>query len=197
MRTIIPQNAKLISERAEKVFQGKIFDVYQWQQELFDGSHATFEMLRRPDTVNVLAVKDGKLVLIKQQQPGSAEFYGIPGGRHDNPRETELEAAKREMLEETGMTFKNWRLIWATQPFGKMEWFVYLFLATDFESQTVQKLDAGEKISVELMALDEVINLINGLDSSSRLDFTHDIFDHVKNMDDLTNWPEYRGEKVG
>ena len=56
MRKFVPATAKLIPEEAKKVFQGEIFAVYQWPQEMFDGSFATFEMLRRADTVKILAV---------------------------------------------------------------------------------------------------------------------------------------------
>jgi len=193
MRTVVPKNACLVPENATCVFRGKIFDVYQWQQEMFDGSFETFEMLKRQDTVNVLAIKDEKLVILKQQQPGKAEFYGIPGGRHDDPSETELEAAKRELLEEAGMTFRNWRLIWVLQPFVKMEWFVYLYLATDFVDRVPQKLDSGEKIEVQLMTLREVRNLMEKLDDgNSRLDFERKIFDRIDTIDDLVNWPEYQ-----
>ena len=194
MRTIIPKNARLIPENAVQVFHGKIFDVYQWPQEMFDGSTKTFEMLKRPDTVNVFAIKDNKLVVVKQQQPNSKEFYGVPGGRHDDPNETELDAAKRELLEETGMTFRNYKLIWATQPQGKIEWFIYTFLATGFVDQTSQNLDSGEKILVELKTLDEVKAIINDTDMNSRLDFSREIFDNIATIDDLANWPEYKSD---
>jgi ADP-ribose pyrophosphatase YjhB (NUDIX family) len=187
VRTKLPPKAKLIPEKAERVFAGKLFDVYQWQQVLYDGSFETFEMLKRPDTVNVFAIKDNKLVIQRQEQ---AEFYSVPGGRHDNPNETELAAAKRELLEETGMTFKNWRLIWIDQPSRKMEWFIYTFLATDFGSQVEPQLDAGEKIQTELMTLDEVKSLIGSLDASSQADFVREIFDNITTIEDLKNWPE-------
>lgn len=45
----LPDNAIMIPEQAGCVFHGEIFDVYQWQQEMFDGSYERFEMLRRPD----------------------------------------------------------------------------------------------------------------------------------------------------
>lgn len=32
--------------QAKKVFTGQIFDVYQWEQEMYDGSFETFEMLK-------------------------------------------------------------------------------------------------------------------------------------------------------
>ena len=56
MRKYIPEWAKLVPKEAKKVFSGVIYDVYQWPQEMFDGSMQTFEMLGRPDTVKILAV---------------------------------------------------------------------------------------------------------------------------------------------
>ena len=47
------------------------------------------------------------------------------------------------------MSFRSWRLVEVHQPFVKMDWLVYTFLATDFVSQTSQKLDGGEMIEVE------------------------------------------------
>ena len=36
-----------IPKNATKVFSGKTFDVYQWEQEMFDGSKKIFEKLKR------------------------------------------------------------------------------------------------------------------------------------------------------
>ena len=49
-----PQSKQPIPINAKKVFQGIIFDVYQWEQKLFDGTVATFEKLKRPDIDIVL-----------------------------------------------------------------------------------------------------------------------------------------------
>lgn len=173
MRKYIPENAKLIPEQAECKFRGELFDVYQWPQELFDRSMATFEMLRREDTVVIIGLltaeeqeclgrmtegKTGedKVVITYQTQPHQGWFYDYPGGRHDNSTETELEAAKREMREETGMSFKNWKLVEVHQPFTKVDWLVYTFVATGFIEQTTQELDPGEKIEVMTVTLDEL-----------------------------------------
>lgn len=53
-----------IPSEATKVFDGVIFDVYQWQQKMFDGSIETFEMLKRVSTVGIIAIKDDKLALL-------------------------------------------------------------------------------------------------------------------------------------
>lgn len=159
MKRILPKSAVLVPEHAERVFKGQIYDVYQWQQEMFDGSFETFEMLKRPDTLDVIAVKDDKIVILEEEQPGLPPFYGLPGGRHDVAGETEVQAAQRELLEETGMIFREWCLLEVAQPQRKIERFMYIFLATGFESREEPQLDPGEKMSVTLREFDEVLAL--------------------------------------
>lgn len=190
MRTIIPTDARLIPKQAKKVFSGQIFDVYQWDQELYDGSTAVFEMLGRPDTIIVLPIKDGKLVVCDEEQPTMKRAYGLPGGRHDVPTETELEAAKREVREETGMEFATWRLLRCFQPHSKIEQFIYLFVASDFVKQGPQKLDPGEKITVEEITLERARELAA---SGETRDFPRDLLEQVSSLEELASLPEFTG----
>lgn len=187
MRMFSPQGLQKVPTNAKMVFQGKLFDVYQWEQEMFDGSVEIFEMLKRPDLVHTIAIKDGKIAVMEQEQPVAGFFYSFPGGRHDNESENELEAAQREMLEETGMRFKNWKLISAVQSYKKIECVLYTFLCTDFIDQREQKLDVGEKIKVTLKTFDEVRNLIE--DPKTR-DLAKDIFQKVSLIQELIDFPE-------
>lgn len=172
------------------VFKGKIFEVWQWPQIMYDGSTETFEMLRRPDTVVVIAVKDEKIVLTKQSQPNlKNEFLDFPGGRADEG-ETPLESAKREMLEETGMTFKNWKLIDVIQPLHKIEWFIYTFVATVFGDETNTNHDAGEKIEVFTMSFEEIKNI-----DGERARFDQGIFSRYATIEELLGAPEYNGQE--
>lgn len=184
MRKYIPKTAKLLPPEAKKVFTGKIWSVYQWPQTLFDGSTKTFEMMSRPDTVKIIAIKDDKLIVTKQEQPRKDCFYDYPGGRVDESDPDELAAAKREMREETGMTFRHWKLIKADQPFSKIDWLVYTFLAWDFESQLEQHLDAGEKIEVVELTVDEV-NRLSETPESRYLEIVADSLDELKNLPEL------------
>ena len=146
----LPEEAVLVPENATKVFTGEIFDVYQWQQMRYDGTYATFEMLKRPDTVSVLPVtEDGKLWVMREEQPrlGVRECY-LPGGRMDVPGESVLDAAKRECEEEIGVRFKTWRYIESIQPEKKIDWFIHLFIATDPYETVPTRHDAGEKIEI-------------------------------------------------
>ena len=49
-----PKSSQPIPENAKKVFTGQVFDVYQWEQEMFDGSKATFECKSLNDAVNFI-----------------------------------------------------------------------------------------------------------------------------------------------
>lgn len=188
VRTTIPKNAKLVPANAERVFKGLIFDVYHWQQQVFDGTHETFEMLKRPDTVKVLAIKDNQIVIVEEEQPHHAAFIDLPGGRHDREEETELDAAKRELLEETGMEFDTWRLIEVSQPHTKIDWFVYVFLATNFNTQVNQSLDTGEKITVSLLGLDELKELV--ADPKARY-LPKEVLSNASSIEDLLALPKY------
>ncbi len=97
-----PKSNQPIPEHAKKVFGGIIFDIYQWEQEQFDGTIKTFEKAKRPDTVVVFPVlDDGKILLTKQEQPGRGSFIAATGGMMDQGEDV-LSAAKRELLEESG-----------------------------------------------------------------------------------------------
>lgn len=146
----LPPTAHLIPQGAERVFHGMIFDVYQWPQRLYDGSMATFEMLRRPDTVAVFALEDDDTVLtLDEEQPGGIHRVGgVPVGRVDPEDPTVLAAAQRELREETGVECARWRLLTVTQPEAKIEWFVHVFAACEVTARGPQHLDAGEQIRV-------------------------------------------------
>lgn len=187
MRRYIPNNAYLVPDDAECVFKGVIYDVYQWQQKMYDGSSATFEMLKRPDTLKVIAIHDGKIIITEQEQPGLGHFYDLPGGRHDRDDEDELEGAKRELLEETGMSFRNWKLIYAKQPAPKIESFFYIFIATDLIATEDQNLDSGEKIEVHLMTFDQVKSM-TGKPETRYL--PEEILDKVTSIEQLADFAE-------
>src|ERR1700733_8127048 len=100
MKKIIPPSAVLIPDQAKRVFKGEIFDVYQWPQTMFDGTAATFEMLKRPDTVQAIAVVDDKILVLNDEQPHRGARLTFPGGRADKSNESTDAAIKREVHEE-------------------------------------------------------------------------------------------------
>lgn len=155
---MIENEKKFIPDTAEVVFQGEIFKVYQWEQELYDGSKATFEKIDRPDTVEIIALVGDKILLTEQEQPHRNPFVALPGGRVDEGEEI-LHAAHRELLEETGHDSKDvvlWKLFEDT---GNVLWSRYIYVARNCQKVHDGDLDAGEKIQVKLIGFDDLLML--------------------------------------
>lgn len=144
---------------AKRVFKGIIFDVYQWQQKMFDNSYETFEVLKRANTIEVIATSGDKIIMSHQSQPNKENFYSLLGGRAEE-REEPLVTAKRELLEEAGLVSEDWELYKVYEPAHKMDWQIYTFIARECKKVQSQTLDAGEKIEVIEKSFDEFINII-------------------------------------
>lgn len=158
MKIVKPPSKQPLPPDAKKVFEGIIFDVYQWEQKMFDGSTQTFEKIKRPDTVVVFPVTNNdQIILTKQEQPGKEPFIGAAGGRVDKGEDI-LTAAKRELLEETGYEAGELVLWKSIQPIGKIQWSVYVFIARKLKKVADLCPDAGEKIELMPVNFDEFLN---------------------------------------
>ncbi len=74
--------------------------------------HEYFTLIPKADAINILAVTpEGQLVLTEEyRHPTGKVLLGCPGGYMD-PNESPLEAAKRELLEETGYTASDFQIM--------------------------------------------------------------------------------------
>ncbi len=154
-----PRSKQPIPEHAKKVFSGVIFDVYQWEQKMYDGSVETFEKLKRVDTVNIIPVtSEGKILISEQEQPSIQPFIGTFGGRLD-PGESPFKAAQRELLEESGHTSSAWQLWQAFQPLEKIDWAIYTFIAKNCRPVAKISPDVGEKITVKAVSFEEFLEV--------------------------------------
>lgn len=157
-----PPSRQPLPPHATRVFEGELFDVYQWEQEQFDGSVKTFEKLKRDDTVVIVPTIPGKRFLfLTDEQPGRDPILTFPAGRIEDPNESPLDGAKRELREETGYESNGWTLWKAYQPITKIDWALYIFIARNCVKVGGPELDAGERIHVQEVDLDHVIGLLN------------------------------------
>lgn len=194
MKKTIPFDAVLIHPQAKLMFKGVIYDTYQWPQKMYDGSEEIFEMLRRPDTVSVIGIVDGKILVLDDEQPHRGSRRSFPGGRVDEEDGDILLAAKREILEETGYKFNKWRLIKVWQPHAKIEWFIYLFVAWDGIKAADPHLDPGEKITVEHLSFQTVKDL--SLQKEGYLGEAKEILESLDSWQELTQLPEFNGKEI-
>lgn len=154
-----PISRQPLPSDAKKVFEGILFDVYQWEQEQFDGTHRTFEKLHRNDSAVVIPVLDnGKLLLAEDTQPGRNPVLTFPGGQGERGEDAET-MARRELLEETGYEADELVLWKVVQPSSKIEWAIYTFIARKLRRVSEPSLDAGERIELREVTFDELMEL--------------------------------------
>lgn len=195
MRRTVPADAQLIPKDAKLVFKGIIFDTYQWQQQMFDDSYQTFEMLKRKDSVSIVSVIDDKILIMNELQPGDKWRLRFPGGGVDQA-EQQLDAAKRELFEETGLKFSNWRLINAYQPYSKIDWCVCTYLATENTTELNSDLNnEGEKAVSKLYIFNEAKKLIMS-DRSGYLHYDREYFEDLDSIEDLLNVSTFKGKVI-
>jgi ADP-ribose pyrophosphatase len=148
-----------LPEQAKKVFQGKIFSVHQWEQEMFDGSTETFEMLKRPSTIQIIVTQGDKILLNRQSQPHKHDYLSLYGGRAEE-NEDPLVTAKRELLEESGLTSEDWELFNVASPVAKIDWEIYYFIARNCQKTAEPHLDPGEKIEQIACTFEEFLKFV-------------------------------------
>lgn len=147
-----------IPKKAKRVFEGVLYDIYQWEQDAFDGSRMTFEGIKRADSASVLATRGDRLIIGRQEQPVIGEFWGFLGGKVD-PGETALEAGKRELLEESGLETNDWSELYRTELSSKWDWTSYTFLARNVEKVQEPDHEPGEKVEVVEMSWEEFFEI--------------------------------------
>ncbi len=158
--------------KERRVFKGVTFTAYQWRQQLYDGSWALFERIERPSVALFLPVVGKKVVMAIEEQPMFGRTPGMLGGVIEEG-EKALDAAKRELLEEAGMTARKWKLIKEYRYTGRMLYTLHLFAAIDCRKVAEQKLDPGEKIEIRQVTLQKFLSMVKGmrLDDKIKLDF--------------------------
>lgn len=145
---------------AVRVFDGELFNVYQWHQEMFDGSTQVFERLARKDGATIIAVtKDKKILITYEEQPNRDSFISLPHGGVD-AGETPFEAAQRELREETGYIAGAWEEWFIKKGPDKISELYHTYIARNATATESVHADVGEKIHVEEVSFDDFCEIV-------------------------------------
>lgn len=153
-------SSQKIPPHAELVFSWIRSDIYQWDQEMYDGTIKRFESIRFLDGAFVIAIlPDWHILLTRQEQPLISEFISLPGWSFDSPDEDPLDCACRELREETGYTSDT------IIPWFEFSWTknvntsVHYYIARNCYKVGDVIPDAWEKIQVFTVSFDEFLEL--------------------------------------
>lgn len=138
-------------ERVLKVyseFDGKVFNVKKYLVELPDGSTAFREEVHHCGGACAICEEDGQIYFVSQfRLSAKTDLLEIPAGKVETG-EDPLDAAKRELAEETGVLAEKLKLITAVYASpGYSDEMIYIYHCEKFR-RVKQKLDDGEFLNV-------------------------------------------------
>lgn len=148
---------------SEYLFRRPWLTVRRDQVELPDGRvNPEFYVLEYPDWVNVIAITgDGKFVMERQYRHGLGRTcYEIAAGVIEEG-ETPLQAAQRELMEETGYEGGTWEeTLSLSGNSSTTNNISHCFVARGVRRTGGQHLDSTEDLEVVLLDKDEVWDLL-------------------------------------
>jgi len=142
------------------VFEGRIISLQVDTVRLPNGETATREIVRHPGAVAVVALLDGKMLVVEQfRKPLEKVQVEIPAGKLDAGEEPEA-AAIRELEEETGYKARSIRHLhsFSVSP-GFADEIVHVYFTDDLEPGSV-KLDDEEFLTCEAITLEQAQSYI-------------------------------------
>lgn len=150
--------ARILSSRIS--YKGPVFHVTTDYVEEPGGIRARRDVVRHSGSVVVAAVDDRGRILLERQYRHAAQslLWELPAGRIDQD-EPVLVAAKRELLEETGYTARQWKKIlhFYVSP-GFLDETMSLYLARGLQPGTAQP-EADENIAIRFFPLSTARNM--------------------------------------
>jgi ADP-ribose pyrophosphatase len=139
----------------KSIFEGKMITLQVDTVKLPNGRTSTREIVKHPGASAVLALLDGKMLVVEQfRKPLEKLQVEIPAGKLD-PGEDPMEAAYRELEEETGYKANSMKLIHAfyTSP-GFADEKLFLYFTDDLAVGSLQ-LDEDEFLEVEAISFEQ------------------------------------------
>ncbi len=145
---------------SERIYDGRIMRVERDTVELPNGNTAVRELMRHVGAVCIVPVTEDGQVYVERQfrYPFDEVITEIPAGKLDSGEEDPLEAAKRELREETGLTAGKWTslgLLYSAPAYSDEK--IHVYLAQELH-EGVRELDEDEFLNVSKRPLSELVS---------------------------------------
>ena len=147
---------------SEVKYDGALLHIRRDTVRLPNGKTATREYNIHYGAVCIIPLLENGDVLLERQYryPLREVITEIPAGKLDAPDEDPLEAAKRELREETGATAAEWHALGLFCPTGAYSTErIYMYLARGL-TFGARELEEDEFLNVFRMTLDELVDKV-------------------------------------
>jgi ADP-ribose pyrophosphatase len=150
---------KLIETK--KIHNGMFLTFTQDLIQLSDGTTGIREFVSTNDGCAVVAIDSSKNVVLVQQfrYAHQTTLLELPAGAIEQ-NETPMDAAKRELYEETGFKSKEWQDLGVILPLTYATQKTYMFLAKNAYQAGEPNPDAGEILKTQIIPFDEILNML-------------------------------------
>lgn len=145
---------------SEEIFDGVILHVVKDKVVLSNGNDTYREVIRHIGAVCVIPITDDNEVVIERQYryPFDEVITEIPAGKLDSKTEDRLDAAKRELREETGIIADNWIDLGEFYPAAAYsDERITMYLAQGLH-QGEQDLDDDELLNIKKVPLKDLVD---------------------------------------
>lgn len=147
----------------ELIAHGAIIDYYQDTMQVPNGNVVKWDLIDHKGAAAVVAVrKDGKLLMVRQYRNAlERETLEIPAGGLNGRDEPAIDAARRELAEETGYICEDLEFltsIYTTVAFCNEK--IDIYLARNLSKHGAQNLDEDEFINVEAYTIEELKQMV-------------------------------------
>ena len=143
----------------KNVFKGRVLSLSLYTLTI-NKRKVTREVIEHPGASAVLAIEDGKLLLVKQHRYPHGYVLEIPAGTLEKG-EKPLKCAFRELREETGHSAKKMTPLIKYYPsIGYNTEVIHCFIASGIKKSGKLRLDDDEILSVVKIDFKKVIKMI-------------------------------------
>ena len=163
--------------KSKEVYRCSLFGVTEDEAADKTGWKMKRSVVRHRGSAVMMPVdKDNRVLLVRQYRlPANQLLWELPAGKIDEG-ETALQAAKRELGEETGLSAKKWKKLVSFYPSpGYIEEKMTIFLATELTEGESHPMD-DERIETRWFAKKELRSAIETnkiLDGKTMIGFLH------------------------
>ncbi len=143
----------------KNIFKGRVLSLSLYTV-LINKRKVTREVIEHPGAAAILAIENGKILLVKQHRFPHGYVLEIPAGTLEKG-ESPLKCAHRELREETGHTAKKMKPLIKYYPsIGYNTEIIHCYLASGVKKVGSLKLDHDEIMSVVRIDFDKVVKMI-------------------------------------